>query len=141
MIDLASLDRLVAEGARLGCGAAIVEHGRLLLIRRRKPPEASHWGFPGGKVDPGETIEQAVVREIAEELGVGIALVRQVHIVDFLDPETQQRWIAPVFLAVLERGRPVICEPEAIEALNWFALDDWPRPLTAAAVQTRPFLI
>ncbi len=36
---------------RLGCGAAIIQDGEVLLIQRRCEPEAGHWGLPGGKVD------------------------------------------------------------------------------------------
>lgn len=52
--------------------AAILEREGRVLIGRRKP-EQSHplqWEFPGGKVEPGETPEQALVRELAEELAV-----------------------------------------------------------------------
>jgi 8-oxo-dGTP diphosphatase len=52
--------------------AAIIERDGRVLICRRKP-EQSHplqWEFPGGKVEPGETLEQALARELAEELAV-----------------------------------------------------------------------
>ena len=56
-------------------GAAIIEGGRVLACERAQPPEmAGRWEFPGGKVDPGETEEQALVRECQEELGVAIAV-------------------------------------------------------------------
>jgi mutator protein MutT len=50
--------------------AAIVRDGRVLACRRTFPPEAAgRWELPGGKVEPGETPEAALVREIGEELG------------------------------------------------------------------------
>jgi 8-oxo-dGTP diphosphatase len=56
-------------------GAAIIADGRLLAAQRAEPPAlAGGWEFPGGKVDPGETDEQALVRECREELGVGVVL-------------------------------------------------------------------
>ncbi|MFF4209921.1 (deoxy)nucleoside triphosphate pyrophosphohydrolase [Streptomyces sp. NPDC001796] len=52
-------------------GAAVLDGGRLLAARRSAPPElAGRWELPGGKVEPGETPEQALVRELSEELGV-----------------------------------------------------------------------
>ena len=60
-------------------GAAILEGDRLLAARRLEPPElAGGWELPGGKVDRGETDEQALVRECREELGVLIRLLDRV---------------------------------------------------------------
>ena len=60
-------------------GAAILDGDRLLAARRLEPPElAGGWELPGGKVDPGETDEQALVRECHEELGVVIRLLDRV---------------------------------------------------------------
>jgi 8-oxo-dGTP diphosphatase len=56
-------------------GAAVVRGGRLLAARRTTPPEAAgRWELPGGKVEPGETPDTALVREVAEELGCRIAV-------------------------------------------------------------------
>jgi 8-oxo-dGTP diphosphatase len=55
--------------------AVIVHDGRVLACRRAPGKDAAGlWEFPGGKVEPGETGEQALIREIREELGVGIQL-------------------------------------------------------------------
>ena len=55
--------------------AAIECDGRYLAARRTKPDWATgRWEFPGGKVEAGETEEQAIIREIREELGVEIAV-------------------------------------------------------------------
>lgn len=61
-------------------GAAILDDaGRLLAARRREPPAlAGGWELPGGKVEAGESDEQALVRECREELGVVIRPVRRV---------------------------------------------------------------
>ena len=51
-------------------GAAVIRNGTLLAARRTTPPEAAgRWELPGGKVEEGELPEDALVREIAEELG------------------------------------------------------------------------
>lgn len=58
---------------RIIVGAAIIEDGRVLACARSEPPEfAGRWEFPGGKVEPGETETEALVRECVEELGVKI---------------------------------------------------------------------
>lgn len=51
-------------------GAIAVEQGRLLLVRRGHGPGAGEWSVPGGRVEAGETVIEAVVRELAEETGV-----------------------------------------------------------------------
>lgn len=51
-------------------GAVAVLDGRLLLIRRGHGPAAGEWSVPGGRVEPGETVVEAVVRELAEETGL-----------------------------------------------------------------------
>jgi ADP-ribose pyrophosphatase YjhB (NUDIX family) len=57
-------------------------HHRLLLIRRRNDPGRGLWSVPGGRVEPGESDAEAVVREVAEETGLVVepgALVGTVH--------------------------------------------------------------
>ena len=52
-------------------GAVVLDaSGRLLLIRRGHDPHAGLWSLPGGRVEPGETLEQAVRREVLEETGL-----------------------------------------------------------------------
>ena len=51
-------------------GAVVVEDGRLLLIRRGHGPAQGEWSVPGGRVEAGELMAEAVVRELAEETGL-----------------------------------------------------------------------
>ncbi|MFF8641966.1 (deoxy)nucleoside triphosphate pyrophosphohydrolase [Streptomyces sp. NPDC015345] len=64
---------------RIVVGAALYDDGRLLAARRSAPPElAGGWELPGGKVEPGERCEDALVRELREELGVEAEVVERV---------------------------------------------------------------
>ncbi|MGW8815101.1 NUDIX domain-containing protein [Gordonia terrae] len=62
-------DRVVAVGALI-----TDEDGRILLILRRNEPSAGHWSLPGGKVEPGESLDEAVVREVEEETGLAVTV-------------------------------------------------------------------
>ncbi|MHB1912084.1 MAG: NUDIX domain-containing protein, partial [Acidimicrobiales bacterium] len=53
-------------------GAVVVDDDRLLLIRRGHGPAAGEWSVPGGRVEAGETLAEAVVREVLEETGLEI---------------------------------------------------------------------
>jgi mutator protein MutT len=133
------LPLLLSPRHRLGCGAAIVAGGELLLVQRRKNPEAGHWGFPGGKVDAGERVVDAAIREIAEELDIAIRAQRLLKVIGF-EAADGDHWMAAVYLATIEAGVPRLREPEALEAVEWFDLDRLPMPLTQATHQALPEL-
>jgi 8-oxo-dGTP diphosphatase len=99
-------------------GAAIVRDGRVLAARRTEPPElAGLWEFPGGKVEPGEAPEQAVVREIAEELGVTVRLEH------WLGPEVDIAggWVLTVAVARIVEGVPTLTDHDEI---RWLGPDE-----------------
>lgn len=56
----------------LGVGALILEEGRILLVERGRAPLSGHWSLPGGGVETGERLEDAVVREVFEETGLEV---------------------------------------------------------------------
>lgn len=106
--------------------------GRLLAARRTSPPEAAgRWELPGGKVEPGESPAAALVREIAEELGCGVTLLR------WLPGEVPigDRHVLTVALAEVVTGEPRPHEHDAVRWLGPGELDtvDWLEP-------DRPFL-
>lgn len=113
-------------------GAAILHRGAVLAARRTSPPAAAgRWEFPGGKVEPGETAEEALVREVAEELGCAIELTGWLPGVV---PVGDRHRLAVATARLLE-GRPQPTEHDAVRWLGVDALDtvDWLEP-------DRPFL-
>ena len=112
---------------RVGAAAIVRRSGQgwqLLTARRTEPPIAAGlWEFPGGKVDPGETVERCVVREIREELGVDVALVQ--HIVGPLDgwwPLTERIAISLWLCTIPEHQEPELLEDH--DALSWLTADE-----------------
>jgi 8-oxo-dGTP diphosphatase len=111
---------------RIIVGAAIVADGRVLACARADPPDvAGRWEFPGGKVEPGETEIEALVRECEEELAVRIEVGVRVG-ADV--PLAHGRAILKVYLAKLVGGE----QPQRLEhaELRWLAPDqlysvDW----------------
>jgi len=63
--------------------AAIIKHNDLILIAQRKEnaDQALKWEFPGGKLEPGESPEQCLVREIHEELGLTIEVIKIFNVI------------------------------------------------------------
>jgi len=121
-----------------GCGAAIRDvNGRLLLIQRLREPEAGAWGLPGGRIDFGEPAMATARREIAEELGIEIEILRLACIAETIDCGDGRHWVAPVYEAAIRAGAPRILEPEKHGGWGWFDLDDLPANLTTA---TRSYL-
>ncbi len=113
-------------------GAAIVRHGAVLAARRTAPPEAAgRWEFPGGKVETGESPEEALVREIAEELGCRIG-VRSWLPGSAEIGDTHELRVA---CGVLLEGEPAPTEHDALRWVDAHHLDslDWLEP-------DRPFL-
>ena len=97
--------------------AVIITDGRVLACERAAPPEvAGRWEFPGGKVEPGETDEQALARECAEELGVRVAVGARVG-PDV--PLAHGRAVLRVFAVTLLNGDV----PRALEhtSMRWLA--------------------
>lgn len=113
-------------------GAAIVRDGRVLAARRTTPASAAgRWEFPGGKVEPGETPDAALVREVAEELGCTIAVTTWLPGAAAIGDTHELR----VATAVLVTGEPEPTEHDLLRWLDADALDDvdWLEP-------DRPFL-
>lgn len=99
-------------------GAAIIREGRVLAARRTTPETARGlWEFPGGKVEPGEDPEAAIVREISEELAC------EIRVVDHLDGEQHIKdgYTLRVAVADLVAGEPI---PHEHDAVRWLAADE-----------------
>jgi len=108
-------------------GVAIIDAGRVLAARRVDPPEAAgRWEFPGGKVEPGESLQACAVREIREELG---CLIVACDVLEASAP-IKPGYTLQVVTASLVTGEPIPHEHDAIRWLDRAHLRDvgWLEP-------------
>lgn len=92
-------------GYNIGVGGAVVRDGRLLLVRRASRHGRGNWQLPGGFIEPDETIEQAVVREVHEETGVTAEVEAVLGLRSRCDPDSGNG-IYVVLLLKPIRGEP-----------------------------------
>jgi mutator protein MutT len=92
-------------GYNIGVGGAVVRDGQLLLVRRASRHGRGNWQLPGGYIEPDETIDQAVVREVQEEAGVVAEVEGVLGLRNRYDPE-QGNGVYVVMLLRLVSGEP-----------------------------------
>ena len=76
---------------RVAVGAIVFKDDKVLLVRRGKPPAEDLWAIPGGRVEIGETLQQAAEREILEETGIIIRALEPVFTFDVIDRDVDGR--------------------------------------------------
>jgi len=79
---MAGAPREFPDAPRVGVGAVILDGTRVLLARRGRAPSAGKWSIPGGLVDVGERLEDALLREIEEESGLRVRLLGLCGVID-----------------------------------------------------------
>jgi mutator protein MutT len=109
------------QGYNIGVGGAVVRDGQLLLVRRASRHGRGNWQLPGGFIEPDETIEQAVVREVHEETGVTAEVDAVLGLRSRYDPETGNGIYVVLVL------RPIDGEPTAdgyeVDQAGYFNLE------------------
>jgi 8-oxo-dGTP diphosphatase len=122
----------------IGCGALIVnDNNETLLLKRTSKTrnEAGFWSKPGGGVEFGEEIEDAVKREIKEELGVEIELVKFLGFTNSVLKAENQHWVSFNYLAKIISGELKNVEPEKHEEIKWFKLNELPEKVNKYTIE------
>jgi 8-oxo-dGTP diphosphatase len=112
---------VVAVGAVIWRGPV-----RLLLVRRGQPPRLGEWSIPGGRVEAGETLKEALLREVAEETSLTIAIAGLVDVVDLIEQDANRgvaaHYVLVDFSARWQAGES--CAGSDVAECGWFAPAD-----------------
>lgn len=110
----------------VGVGAVIVQDGRALIIRRAHEPRKGEWSLPGGRVELGESLVDAVRREMREETGLEVAVGPIVETFDRIhrapDGRVRYHFVIIDYLCAPVGGHP--CAGDDAEALAWVTGDE-----------------
>jgi 8-oxo-dGTP diphosphatase len=101
---------------------------KILLIKRRTVPFRDYWALPGGRVDPGETVEQTIVREVKEETGLDVAIVSKIG--DYREQGVQdgvEYDYYPACFLVKTVGGEIKKQESEIADIKLFSLSDTPK--------------
>ncbi|MEP9369487.1 NUDIX hydrolase [Xanthobacter sp. VNH20] len=119
---------MAREARRPGCGAlaVVVRAGKVLLVQRANPPDQGLWGFPGGRIEWGETAAEAAVRELLEETGVaawaGVSLCALDALDRSGDGEILHHYVLVAVLCHWSSGEGVAADDAT--AARWFGLEE-----------------
>jgi 8-oxo-dGTP diphosphatase len=105
-------------------------HDKILLVKRRTVPFRGYWALPGGRVDPGETVEKTITREVKEETGLDIAVVSKIgeyHEQGVQDGVEYDYYPACFLVKVV--GGEIKKQKSEIEEVKLFSLNDVPATL------------
>lgn len=112
----------------LGVGALIFKDNQVLLVERGKPPLQGYWSLPGGLVETGECLEDAVVREVLEETGLIVNAGRLATVFERIMPDTagqcEYHYVLVDFYCTVSGG--ILQAGDDSKSARWFDLADVP---------------
>ncbi len=125
----------------VGVGAVVLDGDRVLLVKRGHAPLKGQWSLPGGGVETGETLEQAVAREVLEETGITIEVGPIVEVLDRISRDVEGR-VEHHFVLIDFVARPsggLLRSASDADDAAWVTLTDIPRyevaPVTLTVIR------
>jgi len=109
----------------VGVGGVVVQDGRALIVKRAHEPRKGEWSLPGGIVELGETLVEAVCREIKEETGLEVEVAEVVEVFDRvhrLDGRIQYHFVIVDYLCRPTGG--TLCAADDAEDVAWVSSDE-----------------
>jgi 8-oxo-dGTP diphosphatase len=115
------LSRQYPKKPVVGVGAVILEGDKILLEKRKNEPSKGKWSVPGGLVELGESVEQAVIREVKEETGLEVYEPRLVDVVNYVSlgerGAVMYHYVIVDYLVAVKSGKPKAASDA--DALKW----------------------
>jgi 8-oxo-dGTP diphosphatase len=103
---------------------------KILLVKRDTVPFKGYWALPGGRMDPGETIEQTCMREVKEETGLDVTIIRKVgeYHEQGIKDDVEYDYYPTCFVVKVVGGETKKQDSE-IQEIKLFSLEEMPNPL------------
>ena len=127
------------DSPQLAVGAIVMRNNKVLLVKRGRPPGEGLWAVPGGRVKLGETLKEAVEREVREETGLIVRARNPVYAFDLIERDGEGRiqyhYVVVDLMADYVEGQPSP-DDDALEArwVTFEALRDLPASRTTREV-------
>ena len=120
------MQREFPETPLLGVGAVIVDRGRVLLVQRGTEPARGQWSLPGGLVEIGESLSNAVAREVCEETGLNVEPVELIELLDRIYREGERvryHYVIADYLCCVKGGE--LCAGSDAAQVRWVERSEW----------------
>ena len=128
----------------VGVGGVVVHENRVLLVRRGREPLKGQWSIPGGLIDVGETLREAVIREVKEETGLDVEPVELVELLDRIhrqDGRVRYHYVIADYLCRVTGG--TLAAASDADAVRWVERAEWNshsavrlEPITTRVIET-----
>jgi len=115
------------KGPILVVDGIFLENGKTLMVKRRRFPFIGFWVLPGGHVEYGERVEEAIKREMKEELGVTVKIKKLFGV--YSDPKRDPRYHTVSLVYLLEKGKGKICLNRESSEFRYFSLKNLPEKI------------
>jgi 8-oxo-dGTP diphosphatase len=120
------LQREFPAAPLVGVGAVIVHDGRVLLVQRGTEPARGRWSIPGGLIEVGEALSEAVVREVREETGLQVEPVELIEILDRIHRDgdrVRYHYVIADYLCKVVGG--TLHAASDADAVRWVERPEW----------------
>ncbi len=126
---MVTLSSFPVKYPRVGVGCIVQHEGKVLLGKRKGSHGVGFWGFPGGHLEFGESIESCAKRELLEETGLTPLSLQLGPWVENIMEEGQKHYITIFVFVDQFHGELTLLEPNKCEGWEWFTWNTLPQPL------------